>query len=291
MKWTGLHLVASLGAGASLVTAQIDTASSVSNTYTYAFNSGSTNIIYSTDTAVTSMTYSASGTIVASPSSVPFYNVSSVGTQATSSMTASSNFTLPSATATATMGPNFVVQNSNAYVMPNNIDTSSLPTFSWDLTNETEYSRGLICAQQTRFCQVAGCAEAGATIDYNFCNVDTMATRCTCNKGNSNLQQWSWPVQMSDCLTRGSTCNTACSQPGGSTASRAACKKACDAAFSDNCGFPGNFAANYAVNKESDKPSLSMVQGGTAGDGALTLKAVTSVMAIVAVSTLVFAVI
>ena len=247
---------------------------------TFVPNTGSTAIPISTDTAQTPNVYSASGTIQPAVS-VPTFNVSSVAPSSSASVrTASSNFTLPSATATATWPANFVIQGSNPYSMQS-VETTDLPTFYWSLQNESTTSRELICAQQTKFCDTAGCAEEGAMVNVNFCNTETMGTRCTCDKGSSNLQQWKWPVQMSDCLTRGSACNNACMQPGGTTAERQACKTACNSAFSDTCGFPGQYAANYAVDKENQKPGMTMVQGGTAGDGALSLQALTGATTVV----------
>jgi hypothetical protein len=110
-------------------------------------------------------------------------------------------------------------------------------------------------------------------VQYNFCDVDTLASRCTCDKGASNLQQWKWPVQFSDCLARATTCADMCSIPGGTTAQRTACKSACQTNFRDTCGMPGQYSANYAVAKSGDKPNLDMMQGGTAGDGAAFLRA------------------
>lgn len=248
---------------------------------TYGYNSASTDIYLTTDTSTTAFAYSATGTIQPAASSVPFYNVSSVASSASTAVTtASSNFTLPSATATATIPAGFVVQSSVPYAMQA-LDVVNLPTIYFDLLNETEASRTIICNQQTQFCATAGCADVGAKVNENFCNPDTMGVRCSCDKGSSNLKQWQWPVQMSDCLLRGSACNTACMIPGGSTEQRTACKAACSSQFSSTCGFPGQYSANYAVSKKSEKPGLTMVQGGSAGDGALSLKAVTGVMSIV----------
>jgi len=77
-------------------------------------------------------------------------------------------------------------------------------------------------------------------------------------------------------------------QPGGTTAERQACKTACNSQFSDTCGYPGQYAANYAVDKDGQSPAFTMIQGGTAGDGALTLKAVTGAMAVVVACALTF---
>jgi hypothetical protein len=232
-------------------------------------------------TSASSATSAATASTITSSVSASDYNVSSVtASVSTDTRTASSNFTLPSATATATWPTNFTIQTSVPYVLTE-IDTANLPDFTWDLLNETAASRAIICSQQTKFCSTAGCADAGATINENFCNADTMGTRCTCDKGSSNLQQWKWPVQMSDCLNRGSACSTACQQPGVSTAERTACKEACSSQLSSTCGFPGQYSANYAVDKVNQKPNLAMIQGGSAGDGAMTLKAITGALAIV----------
>ncbi|UZJ53967.1 hypothetical protein CBS101457_003287 [Exobasidium rhododendri] len=256
---------------------------------TYAFNSASTQIFVSTASPQTSNVYSASGTIQSSASAPAYYNVSSASAASlpTDTRTASSNFTLPSATATATWPASFVIQSSNPYAVMD-IDISNLPTVSYNLLNESASSREVICSQQTKFCSTAGCADPSATVSVNFCNPDTMGTRCSCDKGSSNLQQWKWPVQLSDCLNRGNACSTACLIPGGSTAQRTACKDACNNQLSTTCGFPGQYSANYAVSKENQKPSLAMIQGGTAGDGALTIKAVTGALAVVVACALSF---
>lgn len=248
---------------------------------TFSFNPASTDIIISTAAPQTQGVYSATGTSTSTPVAYPTYNVSSVAASSSTVRTASSNFTLPSATATATLPPNFVMQSSVPYVL-SAMDTSNLPAFEYTLLNESAITRQLVCDQQTQFCKTAGCANVNATINENFCNVDTMGTRCSCNKGSSNLQQWNWPVQMQDCLSRGSACTTACSQPGSTTLTRSACTTACNNAFSNSCGTPGQLTASYAVNKVNDKPALTMVQGGTAGDGALSLKAATGALSIVA---------
>jgi len=75
---------------------------------------------------------------------------------------------------------------------------------------------------------------------------------------------------------------TACQQPGGTTQSRTACKNACNNSFTTSCGSPGQYSASYAVNKVNDKPKLSLVQGGTAADGSLALRAATGALSVVA---------
>ena len=157
----------------------------------------------------------------------------------------------------------------------------NMPDFTYSLLNESVATRQSVCDQQTHFCQVAGCATPNATINENFCNVETMGTRCTCNKGDSNLQQWKWPVQKMDCLMRGGVCGQACTQPDTSIAQRSACKDACDNNFRNTCGLPGQYSANYAVSKQNQKPALAMVQGGTAGNGGLALSAATGSLSVV----------
>jgi hypothetical protein len=132
---------------------------------------GSTPVFISTDTSfVPPVTSSASGTILPTLNPVPSFDMSSAAAAAASSgalnRTASSNYTLPSATATATPGPGFVVQQSNPYVMQV-VDPKDLPKMNFNLANETEVRRQVICGQQTKFCATAGCAEAGATINVS----------------------------------------------------------------------------------------------------------------------------
>lgn len=165
--------------------------------------------------------------------------------------------------------------------MVQNIALQDMPSFKYSLVDEDLSYRQLVCDQQTQFCKTAGCAEAGATIDQNFCNVETMGVRCTCNKGSSNLQQWKWPVQMADCLRRGAQCKQSCLIPGGTTQERTACRDACNNNFGATCGRPDQYSSSYAVDKESQKPGMTMVQGGTAS-GALSLKAVKGLSVVVA---------
>lgn len=209
--------------------------------------------------ATTSAAVAAADAVSSIPSSI-----------ASDTRTASSNFTLPVPAATASFPANFVMQSSTPFVFTD-VDTDNLPTINYSLLNETATQREIICAQQTKFCSTAGCEDAKATIKDNVCNVDTMAVMCTCTKGSSNLQQWKWPVQFQDCLRRGTTCANACALPGGTTQSRNECKSACQASFGGTCGFPNQYAANYAVSKASKKPSLAMIQGGTAGNGAMSV--------------------
>lgn len=202
----------------------------------------------------------------------------------TSSLTASSNFTLPNPTASASFPPGFVMQSSVPFVYTD-VDTANLPKINYSLLNETVAQRQIICSQQTKFCSTAGCADADAKIKDNFCDVDTMAIMCTCTKGSTNLKQWNWPAQFQDCLRRGNTCTNACALPGGTTQERNDCKDACTKSFGGTCGFANQYSANYAVSKQGQKPN-AMVQGGSAGNGAMSLNvasgAVLSVAAIAA---------
>ncbi|CEH16556.1 hypothetical protein CBOM_06494 [Ceraceosorus bombacis] len=276
--------LALVGAGAVAVSAQ--------NLTTYSMLAPATTPrILSTDTAFTPpVTSSASGTIPTPQATVKSFDWSSAASAAATSAanrTASSNFTLPSATATAPWVANLVVQQSNPYVFQQ-LDTTDLPTLNWNLANETVINREAICAQQTKFCATAGCAEEGAVIKENFCDVQNLGTRCTCDKGATNLSQYKWPVQFADCLNRATACGDACALPGGTTAARTACKKACQSNFRETCGLPGQYSANYAVNKQGDKPNLKMIQGGSAGDSAnavrtsvATLFAAAAVVAVV----------
>ncbi|PWN33759.1 uncharacterized protein FA14DRAFT_161448 [Meira miltonrushii] len=208
----------------------------------------------------------------------------------TSSLTASSNFTLPNPTASATFPPGFVMQSSVPFVYTD-VDTANLPKINYSLLNETVAQRQIICSQQTKFCSTAGCADADAKIKENFCDVDTMAIMCTCTKGSTNLKQWNWPAQFQDCLRRGNTCTNACQLPGGTTQARNDCKDACTKSFGGTCGFANQYSANYAVSKPGQKPNLQMVQGGTAGNGAMSMNVASgAVLSVAAIAALVLSV-
>lgn len=172
LSFATLFALVAIGANAQAPTTTIDTAvqatqSSVNGT----FNSASTQRIVATQTATTAHTSSASNT-ASSSFSVPFYNVSSVpASLSTASLTASSNFTLPNPTASAAFPPNFVMQNSNPFVFTE-VDTADLPKIKYSLLNETEEQRQIICNQQTKFCQTAGCAEEGAKVKVR--TIDTL---------------------------------------------------------------------------------------------------------------------
>ena len=45
-----------------------------------------------------------------------------------------------------------------------------LPGFTYNLTAEAPSIRAGICAQQTSYCSISGCANGGATVSTNFCN-------------------------------------------------------------------------------------------------------------------------
>lgn len=186
--------------------------------------------------------------------------------------TASSNYSLPSPSATASWPAGLVLQSSVPYQLPT-MDwdelATELPEFSYHLANESLSTRQSICNRQTSFCATAGCADSTATVKENFCNVETLAARCSCSKGDSNLDQANWPVQLADCQNRANACSSACWSPATSVEKRNSCRDTCDKTFRQSCGTPGMVSANYAVAKESQTPSYTLIQGGNAS-GALT---------------------
>lgn len=297
MRFLSVGLAAVI-AGASTVAAQSTTdpstlsintavAATVSRP-TEAYNSATTERIISTDTAPSSSSVSTPASSSTPAPAVSSFDVSSLpSTISSTARTASSNFTLPTPDATATWNPALVIQNSSPYVLTA-VDTADIPTINWNLLNHTQDQRQLICDQQTQFCQTAGCKDADATIKDNFCNVDTMATKCSCTKGDANLQQYNWPVQFADCTGRSTACTDDCLKPGGSSAERVACREACQKSFSASCGLPGQYAANYAVDKSSQKPKLAMIQGGTAADSVGRIAFSSALVASLAIAAAVF---
>lgn len=100
----------------------------------------------------------------------------------------------------------------------------------------------------------------------------SLATRCTCNKGDSALSQYQWPVQMADCQNRASACTQSCWDPATtSIENRQSCLSTCSSTLRDSCSTPGQVAANYAVSKRGQTPSYVIVQGGTASGAASIL--------------------
>lgn len=185
--------------------------------------------------------------------------------------TASSNFTLPSGAATASWPDGLVLPSSVPYSIPHmDLDALGLPSSlkNYHLANETLATRQTICDRQTKWCDTAGCAEADASINENFCDRDTMATRCTCSKGASLLPQYAWPVQVADCQNRASACSQACWDRSLSTSERNSCISNCSNNLRSTCSTPGQVSANYAVSKRGDKPSYALIQGGSANAAA-----------------------
>ncbi|EPQ30281.1 uncharacterized protein PFL1_02397 [Pseudozyma flocculosa PF-1] len=182
--------------------------------------------------------------------------------------TVSSNFTLPSATATATFAtlPQLA---SNPYQMVF-ADTSGLPDYQWNLAlaSVPSLTKEAICRQQVDFCAKAGCVQDGAKVKDNFCETKYMGAACRCDKGDSRLQQYNWPVMLADCRGRNTACKDACQKPNLGTADKNKCTQACDANYGSNCGAPGQYAANYAVAKKGQKPSYAIIQGGNAQNDA-----------------------
>ncbi|CAO1623422.1 unnamed protein product [Parajaminaea phylloscopi] len=213
--------------------------------------------------------------------------------------TASSNFTLPSGAATATWPAGLVLQSSVPYTLPQfDLEDLNLPAAlaHYHLSNETLSTRQAICDRQTKWCATAGCAEAGAKINENFCDPTTMGTRCTCNKGASLLDQHAWPVQVADCQNRANACTQACWNPSTNVGDRNACISNCAKTLRETCSTPGQISANYAVAKEGDKPSYALMQGGSANgvlgrrgvpDASVVAFAASLLMAAFAVSTLI----
>lgn len=203
------------------------------------------------------------------PSSTTSINVSILPTSVPAiNATASSNYTLPSATATGVF-PTLPVLQSNPYQIVF-ADTQGLPLINWNLAmnSSSEQSKEALCTSQMQFCQTAGCNATDAKLT-NFCETKYMGVACSCSKGASRLEQYQWPVMLADCQGRNTACRDACIKPGQSVGDQNKCLGVCEENFGSTCGKPGQYAANYAVGKEGNKPSYTVVQGGTAQNGAL----------------------
>ncbi|SNX82465.1 uncharacterized protein MEPE_01171 [Melanopsichium pennsylvanicum] len=184
------------------------------------------------------------------------------------SATPSSNYSLPNATATGTFLSIPTLQ-SNPYQIVF-ADTSGLPVYNWNLAanSSSDQAKTALCASQMQFCQTAGCNDTTATLT-NFCEIKYMGVACTCSKGVSRLEQYQWPVMLADCQGRNTACRDACIKPGQGIEDQNNCLNVCADNFGSTCGKPGQYAANYAVKSQGDKPSYTVVQGGTAQNGAL----------------------
>ncbi|CDS00720.1 uncharacterized protein SPSC_04586 [Sporisorium scitamineum] len=189
------------------------------------------------------------------------------------SSSASSNYTLPNPTATGTFASIPTLQSKPYQIVF--ADTSDLPTYNWNLAtnSSSDQVKTALCASQMQFCQTAGCNQTDAKLT-NFCEIKYMGVACSCSKGASRLEQYQWPVMLADCQGRNTACREACIKPGQSVEDQNKCLDVCAQNFGSTCGKPGQYAANYAVKKEGDKPSYTVVQGGTAQNGALTAKGV-----------------
>lgn len=131
--------------------------------------------------ALTASAYAQNGTSAAAPassaassSSSSSVAPSSVASAAPSSASASSNFTLPAGATTASWPAGLVLQSSVPYTMPPalNVATLGQAAIDYRLANMSESYRQSLCDRQTQWCTTAGCVEAGATINDNFCDVN-----------------------------------------------------------------------------------------------------------------------
>ncbi|GAC97188.1 hypothetical protein PHSY_004773 [Pseudozyma hubeiensis SY62] len=218
----------------------------------------------------------ASIDVTSLPSSVPAINA-----------TASSNYTLPSLTATGTFA-SIPTLRSNPYqiVFAN---TDGLPPINWNLAmNNSDQVKSALCTSQMQFCNTAGCNTTDAKLT-NFCETKYMGVACSCSKGASRLEQYQWPVMLADCQGRNIACRDACIKPGQNVEAQNKCLDVCAQNYGSTCGKPGQYAANYAVSKEGNKPSYTVVQGGTAQNGAL--RAGVGMVGVMAVAAVVSAVI
>ena len=181
--------------------------------------------------------------------------------------TASSNFTLPNATATGTFVSMPTLQSKPYQIVF--ADHSGLPLYNWNLAanSSSEQSKTALCASQMHFCETAGCTDPDAKLT-NFCETQYMGVACSCSKGASRLEQYQWPVMLADCQGRNTACRDACIKPGQGIEDQNKCLGICADNFGSTCGLPGQYAANYAVRKEGQKPNYVIVQGGTAQNSA-----------------------
>lgn len=241
-----------------------------------------------TSSSATSPAYAA-GTVTYKPDPLPsstaIINVNSLPSSVPPvSSSASSNFTLPHATATGTyLSLPSLVSSPYQVVFA---DTNGVPSYNWNLAmnSSSDASKTATCASQMQFCKTAGCVDPEAKLN-NFCETKYMGVACSCSKGESRLEQYQWPVMLADCQGRSTACKDACIKPNQGVASTNDCVNKCLSQFGDTCGKPGQYAANYAVHKQGDKPTYAIVQGGTAQNAALRTHAATLLLTLTASAT------
>ncbi|CAD6889008.1 unnamed protein product [Tilletia controversa] len=175
---------------------------------------------------------------------------------------------IPATVASTLVLVTMAISQSNAQ------DSSALPSFSWNLMNTTQTQRDILCVQQKKYCSMSGCEDNSANITLNFCNAQTLGARCACNAGATEMKQSDWPIELADCQGRGLACKATCFQAQYSS-NLQTCQQACDKTYTSTCATDSQFAADYSVMKENDKPSYAMIVGGTAGSvpGAASMRA------------------
>ncbi|BGP09848.1 hypothetical protein JCM10049v2_005723 [Rhodotorula toruloides] len=165
------------------------------------------------------------------------------------------------ATATATNllpVPSYATQSTAAFATATaKALASSLPGYTYNLTEESEATRVSICNQTTAFCASAGCSADNANVTVNFCNPTTMGWNCECNnKAQSRLQPLTVPVNTYDCRLRTSACLDQCQNPQASPPVKdvQACRNACNYVIGSTCGTGNQVLPEYQVKNEGDKP-------------------------------------
>ncbi|BGO93390.1 RHTO0S09e02718g1_1 [Rhodotorula toruloides] len=165
------------------------------------------------------------------------------------------------ATATATNllpVPSYATQSTAAFATATaKALASSLPGYTYNLTEESEATRVSICNQTTAFCASAGCSADNANVTVNFCNPTTLGWNCECNnKAQSRLQPLTVPVNTYDCRLRTSACLDQCQNPKASPPVKdvQACRNACNYVIGSTCGTGNQVLPEYQVKNEGDKP-------------------------------------
>ncbi|CAG8509014.1 4616_t:CDS:2 [Scutellospora calospora] len=136
---------------------------------------------------------------------------------------------------------------------PYSCPTADLPTFSYNLCNETGPDRTALCSRNMGYC-TNNCAGS------NFCNNETMAWGCGCSNKVPDFNAYQWPINYADCQGRGQACMKACK-------SEAKCIQACSTCYSNVCGTPNQPPAYYQTDDVSQTPSYGPPTNTSTGSG------------------------
>lgn len=171
---------------------------------------------------------------------------------------------IPTATTTTSFSllpvPTYATQSAFVPATASSL-AASLPSYTYNLTSESNQTRTMICEQTTEDCQTSGCdsgkSDAESNVTMNFCNPVTMGWNCECNKGGtSRLQPPIVPVNAYDCQLRTQACLDACQElhPTPPVKNVGDCQNACNYVIGSTCGTNDQEIPEYQVSNVADTP-------------------------------------